>query len=396
MKKVLNCGIPCHHKALSERHKDETFLMDKDGTILRVGAQGPKKLGLKTGLQAKDVFHQYPDALTPLIRALNGRAGRSLLTHNQKRFEIIFTPVKDKDGITTGVTGEIHDVTERQKGPQVSAQSLLMANTQLEQRLQGMQLRLEEDEPMSTLGRMVAGVTHEINTPVGIAKTGISFIEEKIEEIQNLFSTGKMSLSHLEEGLAIIAESASSAHRSLDRAVEMIRSFKNIAVDQHCEDIRVFNLKEAVEEILVSFRNMLKHARCEVEVGCDPNIYVESSPGILFQIITNLVRNTLSHGIPKSGTPLIRIQLGDENNMLALRYEDNGPGLNEEGHQKIFEAFYTTRRESGGTGLGMHILYNMITHALGGTIECPPSSPEEGFICSIRYPVEFAARSQVH
>ena len=245
--------------------------------------------------------------------------------------------------------------------------------------------RLIEAEKMSSLGRLVAGVAHEINTPVGICKTGISFIEENIAEMKRVFIDGELTLARFEEFLETMRESAASSHKSIDKASSLIKSFKDVAVDQNVEEKRFFNVGEYVGEVLLSLHNRIKNTSCDIDVSCPPDLIAYNRPGALFQIITNLVMNTLMHGLTDDRCGSVFLSFERIGDAIRFRYTDDGPGLSEEGRRKIFEPFYTTKRALGGTGLGMNIVYNLAKRTLGGKITCP-ENPEGGFVCEITFP----------
>ncbi|MDF1567298.1 MAG: PAS domain-containing sensor histidine kinase [Spirochaetaceae bacterium] len=244
--------------------------------------------------------------------------------------------------------------------------------------------KLVESEKMSSLGRLVAGVAHEINTPVGVCKTGISYIEELVQSLRDRFNNDELTLEDFNETLDSLAESAASSHKSIDQAASLIRSFKNVAVDQTRSASRQFSLKAYIEEVLLSLHNRLKTTSCDIVLECPEDLIVETDPGAIFQIVTNLVLNTLAHGLNDGVCGTILINITKRRNRIRMIYSDDGPGLDEEGRRSIFEPFYTTKRDIGGTGLGMHIVYNLVTQTLHGEISCP-ESPDRGFLCVINF-----------
>ena len=164
---------------------------------------------------------------------------------------------------------------------------------------------------------------------------------------------------------------------NLKRAAELIRSFKQVAVDRSTEDRRVFHLRAYLDEILMSLRPHLKKTEHTVSVICDPKLIMDSYPGALSQIITNLVMNSLVHAFEPGEAGRITISAAQDRDQVQINYADNGKGIPNENLDKIFEPFYTTRRGRGGTGLGLHILYNLVTQKLGGTVRCE-STPGQG------------------
>ena len=163
--------------------------------------------------------------------------------------------------------------------------------------------------------------------------------------------------------------SIDSINKNLIRAVNLIKSFKQIAVDQISEELREFNLKEYLDEILLSIHSKIKMTKIKIEVNIDKNIAINSYAGIFSQIFTNLIINSIIHGF-NNGVDIgtIKISANLENNDLTIYYEDDGKGLDEVTKNKIFDPFYTTNRVKGGSGLGMNIVYNLVVKKLKGTI----------------------------
>ena len=173
---------------------------------------------------------------------------------------------------------------------------------------------------------------------------------------------------------------------NLNRASELIRSFKKVAVDQTSEQRRRFRLKEYLAEVLLSLRPKLKKSRVVVEVRCPDGLEIESYPGVFSQIITNLVVNSLTHAFEPDQRGRIVFDLKVENAYLSFDYTDDGKGMGSEILGKIFEPFFTTTRSKGGTGLGLHILYNLVTQTLGGSVRCE-SAPGRGTTFHIILPL---------
>ena len=266
---------------------------------------------------------------------------------------------------------------------------LAAANSELEQTLEDLrntQSQLVMSEKLAALGGLVAGVAHEINTPVGIALSATSTLAEKNQRISELFAQGEMKRSDLSEYLAASAEGTAMSLLNLHRASDLIRSFKMVASDQISETRRSFNLREYIEEILLSLRPKLKKTSHRIELSCADNLVIESYPGAFSQILTNLIVNSLTHAFTEGQSGLIRIEISADGKELALNYSDNGRGIPPGEQAKIFEPFYTTNRAGGSTGLGLHILFNIVTNTLSGSISCS-SAPGEGALFQIRIPL---------
>ena len=229
--------------------------------------------------------------------------------------------------------------------------------------------QLIQSEKMVALGGMVAGVAHEINTPVGMALTGITHLQDETDTLKKLYEAEDMSQEEFEEYLEDSIQIHQSINVNLNKAANLIKSFKQVAVDQSSDEDRKFNFKEYVEEILTSIHNETKKTNHQIIVNIDKSIEIYSNPGSFSQIITNFVMNSIIHGLKDVGNGIIEISATKDQNKLILIYKDNGSGLTDEVKKKIFDPFYTTNRKNGGSGLGMNIVYNLITQKLHGTID---------------------------
>jgi len=268
-------------------------------------------------------------------------------------------------------------------------EELAGANRDLQQTLEDLQRTQKQlvlSEKLAALGELVAGVAHEINTPVGVALSAGSTLAEKNRTLAGLFAQGEMKRSDLAQFLDDSREGAEMILANLNRASELIRSFKMVAVDQVSEQRRIFNVKHYIDEILRSLRPKLKKTRHQVEVRCDNDLVVESYPGAFSQILTNLIINSLLHAFGPEQAGVIRIEAARNNGILEIRYMDNGKGMPAEIRDRIFEPFFTTARSQGSTGLGLHIVFNIVTRTLGGTIVCE-SAPGQGTSFHVTMPV---------
>jgi len=229
---------------------------------------------------------------------------------------------------------------------------------------------LVESEKMASLGGLVAGVAHEINTPVGISVSAASYLQDRTTTVKDSLARGELSQPELASYLDDAAQSARLLLSNANRAAQLVQTFRQVAIDQTSEVRRQFDLRGYIEETLLSLQPKLAGAQVTVNVDCPPGLEMDSYPGPLAQVITNLALNSLQHGF-EVGTPgTIRIVAhlsGDDE--VVLCYEDDGRGIPEELHERIFEPFFTTRRGFGGTGLGLHLVYNIVTARLNGSIE---------------------------
>ncbi|MGB0132766.1 two-component regulator propeller domain-containing protein [Dokdonella sp.] len=267
---------------------------------------------------------------------------------------------------------------------------LSTTNHELQQALDRLTLtqrQLLEAEKLASLGGLVAGIAHEINTPIGIGVTAASHLNEEAQHLSRLIKTGEIKRSDLERFEHAAVESAQIILRNLQRADRLVRSFKQIAVDQSTEDRRVVDLGVCMSDILTTLGPALKKTPHKVTLICLQPVVCETAPGALYQIISNLVMNSLIHAFSPDVPGKIEIGISRQDSAIAIDYVDDGKGMDEVGSARIFDPFYTTRRGSGGSGLGMHIVYNLVTQVLGGTIVVA-STPGEGIRICIRFNAE--------
>jgi signal transduction histidine kinase len=249
------------------------------------------------------------------------------------------------------------------------------------------QKQLVESEKMASLGGLVAGIAHEINTPIGIGVTAASHLEEKTNAFNALFAGGKMKKSDLAKYIEVAQKSTSSILNNLHTAAELITSFKKISIDQSSETVQKLELNTYFKEIIISLRPKLKKTGIEVKVICDESLVLKTYPGSISQLITNFIMNSLIHAFDETTSGLITLEAVAKEDRLLLRYSDNGKGIASEHLDKIFDPFFTTRRGSGGSGLGLNIIYNIVTQKLEGTIEVQ-SILGEGTTFNVDIPLE--------
>jgi signal transduction histidine kinase len=193
---------------------------------------------------------------------------------------------------------------------------------------------------------------------------------EKAIAFSDRFKNGTMKRSDLEKFLDLVEQGSQMTLTNLEQAAQMIQSFKQVAVDQSSESQRVFKLKEYLEEVLLQLSPKLKTTDCQVSVVGDPDLTLNSYPGAFSQIVTNLVINSLLHAYPSTQSGQIALIFNQIGKELIFEYADDGKGIPPENLSRIFEPFFTTQRGKGGSGLGLHIVYNLVSQQLGGTIQC--------------------------
>ena len=271
-------------------------------------------------------------------------------------------------------------------------EQLLAANAELQQanrHLAQTHEQLLQSEKMAALGGLVAGVAHEINTPVGIVVTSASVLSRDTKILRLAYQNG-LSEEELEDYLSTAEQSALLIETNATRAADLIQSFKQVAVDQTAGEQRSINLRDYLDETLTSLTPSLKKAATMVQVSGAEDLVVTTYPGALAQILTNLVLNSLIHGFDNRAAGQIHIKVAARNDHIVLCYADNGKGIPPELRSKVFEPFFTTRRDQGGSGLGLHILYNLVTRTLGGSVRIDAAA-DGGALFVIEFP-NFAAQ----
>lgn len=241
-------------------------------------------------------------------------------------------------------------------------------------------------EKMAALGNLVAGVAHEINTPLGVALTAASFARGKSRSAMEQLRTGILKKSELEEYLQDLQDSGSLIEANLQRAADLVQSFKQIASDQSTEHRREFRLTEYIKDILLSLAPQWKHRPVEVRVLGPEDLQIDSFPGALAQIVTNLMMNALNHAFDPAVPGLVTVETARSEEGAAIKFMDNGKGIPQENLDHIFEPFFTTRRGTGGTGLGLHIVYNLTVNVLGGRLGCN-STLGQGTVFTLHLPL---------
>jgi len=245
--------------------------------------------------------------------------------------------------------------------------------------------RLLEAEKMASLGELSAEVSHEVATPVGISITSSSYLLEQISDLQQALEQNKISKKSIENFIKNANKSTELLTSNLQRASELLTSFKHIAVDQTSDKIRMVNISSYMDEIIQSIHPKLKKTNHCIKVQCDESIEVYSHPGAIAQIIINLVINSIVHGFEHINRGEITINIKFHHNKLLIDYKDNGHGLTQEATDRLFEAFYTTKSNKGGTGLGTHIIKNLVVDTLNGSITAH-SEVNEGLSYHIELP----------
>ncbi|WP_286875239.1 sensor histidine kinase [Idiomarina sp. UBA4520] len=268
--------------------------------------------------------------------------------------------------------------------------TLRQSNQRLESSLNHLretQQQLIESEKMASLGGLVAGITHDVNTPIGISVTAASYLREKLDSLDSALTNKELTQQQLQKFIEEGRESLSLLDNNLHRASDLISSFKQVAVDQASDAIRDINVKRYIEELIQSLQPHLKKTLHKIELNCADDLFIRCPAGALSQIFTNLILNSLRHAFDgiEQGTMIIDIELRDSE--LHVVYKDDGNGLSEDALTKLFNPFFTTKLNDGGSGLGTHIVRNLVTQTLQGDIDAT-SQPGEGLTYTFSFPVQ--------
>lgn len=316
-----------------------------------------------------------------------GRAVNNMLERIEQQINKLQQAELEIRQLNQGLEAKINERTLALKS---SNQDLLNTLETLHQ----YQNQIVETEKMASLGQMVAGVAHEVNTPIGLGVTASTLMQDKLADIQKAFDDKKLTSSQLSRFLSESKENLGIIYRNLERAASLIRSFKQVAVDQSNENRRQFNVLQLMNEVLLSLRPNLKKTQHQVLLDCDPHLEVDSKPGPINQILINLIMNSLIHAFEHIEQGTINIDVRIEQDRCLLHYRDNGAGVPEHIKKRIFDPFVTTKRGEGGSGLGMHLVYNLVTQALNGKITLE-SALGEGVDILIDFPVIIKSSSDL-
>lgn len=330
-------------------------------------------------VRSKDEFGQMTENLNKMMENLKGINEELELKVSLRTEELTATNQE-----LIAMNDEILDANDKLNAEIVKRlklqQEIQAKNTELSvamENLKNTQSYLIQSEKMASLGVLVAGIAHEINTPIGVSITAASHFYELVRDLKNEFKESIPDKKTTDEYLSDMVEVSSMIQSNLSRASSLIKSFKQISADQSSEERRTFNIKSYIEEVIFSLRPQLKKTKIQVVVSCEEDILINNYPGAFSQILTNLIINSLTHAFDLESEGNIVIKAEMEDNWLLIHYSDNGKGISSDILPKIFDPFFTTNRSNGGTGLGLYILYTLINQKFGGTIECK-SNPGKG------------------
>ncbi len=316
---------------------------------------------------------------------------------------LLSTRMIDSNGARVAIFSP-NDVTRQRQ----SEHEILLLNAQLEQRIRertanleealttvkSMQTELVRSEKMAALGTLVAGVAHELNTPIGNSVTVASTLADYAEAMRRELHSAHPRRSVLEKTSDALITGTVILMRNLLRAAALVTSFKQVAVDQSSDQRRHFDLQEVVEEIVMTLEPMFKNKHT-LALTLAPGVQMDSYPGALTQVLTNFVSNAINHGLEgRTGGHMCIATRAIGTDQVEVRFSDDGCGISPENLGRVFDPFFTTKLGQGGSGLGMNIVYNLVTSVLGGSISLT-STPGNGTVATVVLPLRAPERALV-
>ncbi|MDX1539674.1 GAF domain-containing sensor histidine kinase [Arsukibacterium sp.] len=347
--RVIRANDACNHPATTE-FTDNYLIPSNIVSMLDVPIRfGGEMIGIIC-CEQKQIIKRWTDDETHFVAALADLYGRALTASQKKQYQ------QQLEQLNQQLERRVNERTE-----------------QLEKHineLQQTQAQLVESEKMASLGTLVAGVAHEVNTPLGIAITANSHCVELTDKLQKLLESNTLSRSKLETTITALRDSHAVIERTLNRSAELVVNFKKTAVDQSSYDIQTINLADYIHTLVSTLKPYTKAFDVNHIIHCQQPVNITTYPGAIAQVITNLVINACIHAFEQDNNTnevefLIEQQQQDK---VQLTVRDNGRGIAKAEQKRIFEPFYTTKRSNGGSGLGLAIVYNLVASTLGGAI----------------------------
>jgi len=308
----------------------------------------------------------------PLINSAHEVIGLIVSLYEKK------THCKEAVTLFAILAGRMVAELERNTFEQKLSKQLTLTNHDLsltKNQLQSVKKQLIDCEKMAALGRLVAGITHEVNTPLGIAITTNSIINEEHQQLTEKITTQQLSMKDMDHYCQTVKTALSMQEENLSRAKKLIANFKKTAVDQHQLELEDIDIKRYYKKVVSTLNSILKTKKVSIAIKGDEHTILSTYPGVHAQIITNLITNSVRHGFTGIENNHIDITIARADcGEITIHYQDNGIGLTDQVQKRVFEPFYTTAKSSGGIGLGMSIVLDLITTKLHGTISLEPSA----------------------
>lgn len=331
--------------------------------------------GLRGDEVLRQIHRQSPETLTVMLTGQAEVDGITNAINHARLYRYIAKPWDSAD-LQLTVREALNSFFQAQQLTeyhQTLEQKVKARTQELSEALESLRQAQDElirSEKMSALGNLVAGVAHEINTPVGNAILASSVLANETETFSTDCQQKQLKRSQLQDYLKTAHDSSKLIVSNLQQADRLIRSFKQVAVDQSAHHWRCFNVVDYLNSILRNLEPQLKRSKHQAQISGDADIKLSSFPGAISQVITNFVMNSLMHAYLPGERGNIQIRVSQpQHDHILLTYSDDGQGISLEYRDRIFEPFFTTARERGGSGLGLHIAHNLVTQTLQGSIQ---------------------------
>lgn len=378
------------YRSLVENVDDMIYSVSRDGTFISMNYSFDHALEIESGsligkrfteiFTREDSYKLWTKRFNEVIESKEKQHFQfDFLDQNDVRrvLTVKLIPQLNEYGEVETILGTNTDITELVMAQEEIERLLQAEKEELESLVQQRTAELEttmqeliDRERLASLGSLVAGIAHEINTPLGVAVTAGSYMEKINRKTFEKLREGKISKQSLIDYITSMEESSDIINTNLYRASELIRSFKEISVNQSIEAISDFMVADYIKDVMLALKHEYKNTQHEFEIACDETLEIRSYPGAFSQILTNMIMNSLIHGFEGVDKGHIRIRATREAEDLILEYEDDGVGISKENKVRIFDPFFTTNRKRGGSGLGLNIVYNIVTGKLNGKISC--------------------------
>lgn len=333
--------------------------------------------------------------LIPILpRALALRTPEELEAINQSLQEALARG-EERERELARKNKDLKDQIVARTAAEASEQAAIQARDELQQALDQLKLtqaRLLESEKLASVGKSMAGIAHEVNTPVGVAITAVSVLQDATMDTNTAFERNELSQQGLNRYLGIAGESLDIVSRNLDRAASLLQSVKQVATDQSSDQPRQITMREYVEMVLRSLKPKVIASPHRVNLQCPNDLVVTTIPGALSQVIINLVANAMQHAYPDGREGDIHLDINAHGDGFELICTDHGIGIPTDILPHIYEPFFTTQKGQGGSGIGLDIVRMLVTEKLGGVIDVE-SKPGEGTRFTVRVP-DLASRQQ--
>jgi signal transduction histidine kinase len=341
------------------------------------------------------VTQRFDDITATAIADARARASQAASAANSTVLSFIVVTLL----AALGISGLAWVAGRHQQRLRVTAETLEMLVTKRTQELAQRSADLEDSlvklreaqatlvmqEKMASLGGLVAGVAHEINTPIGVALTGATMLADRTSQIREVYGKSKLRKTDFDDFLETVSTASTLLQTNIERAAHLVHTFKMVSADRTSEGRSPFDLKSYLSDVLVSLGPAYRRGGHQVTLACPDGITIDGYPGVLAQIVSNFIMNSLVHGYDAGQSGRLSITVSEPaDQQVELVYDDDGNGIAPEHRGQVFDPFFTTKRGTGCTGLGLHIVYNLVTARLGGDIVLE-SSPGQGTRFTIRF-----------